>query len=182
MLCITQSCHVTSFWAVIQISVSSRLIKYVFTRAKTALVAPHPPLSLACCFDIWAVFLDLALHALPLKRDEMAFCLLSFTSCLILKDTLTRCLVYGLRDFVLLSGSVPRKYLPPQLIRFLLDLWLFVAFWWFQLHVGETTSQSAHCCGSLSSKCLICIQVIVVFHTAVNLIILNEALYLNDYF
>lgn len=95
MLCITRSCHVTSFWAVIQISMSSRLIRSVFTRAKRALVAHHPPLSLACCFDIWSAFLDLALHALALKWDEMAFYLLSFTSCSILKDTLIHCLVYG---------------------------------------------------------------------------------------
>lgn len=96
MLCITQACHVTSFWAVIQISMSSRLIRCVFTRAKTALVAYHPPLSLAWRFDIWSTFLDLALHELPLKWDEMAFYLLSFTSCSVLKDTLICCLVYGL--------------------------------------------------------------------------------------
>lgn len=98
MLCITRPCHVTSLGAVIQISMSSRLIRYVFTWAKTALVAELCPLSLACSFDIWAVFLDLALHALPLMRwiDEIAFCLLFFMSCFILKNTIIQCLVYGL--------------------------------------------------------------------------------------
>lgn len=133
MLCFAWSCHVTSFWAVIQISMSSRLIRYVFTRAKTALVAHHPPLALACCFDIWAAFLHLALYALPLQWDEMAVYLISFTSWFILKETLVCCLVYGLRLTGLLADFVLGLCLAVNFFSFsvnqsdvLLDLWLFV--------------------------------------------------------